>query len=99
MRMTLESGTFGWDYMLEAEDGRTVLIQTDWDYPSVASTFGWCACECGETDGTVKCPHRTVDEMIQGAREYLDEHIGDTAEDPGYFEEEEEDQNQLLKLS
>ena len=24
-----------------AEDGRTLLIQTDWDYPGVASTFGW----------------------------------------------------------
>lgn len=24
-----------------AEDGRSVLVQTDWDYPGVASTFGW----------------------------------------------------------
>lgn len=24
-----------------AEDGRTVLVQTDYDYPGVASTFGW----------------------------------------------------------
>lgn len=24
-----------------AEDGRTVLIQTDWDYPGVAGSFGW----------------------------------------------------------
>lgn len=24
-----------------AEDGRTVLIQTDWDYPGTASSFGW----------------------------------------------------------
>jgi hypothetical protein len=23
------------------EDGRTILVQTDWDYPGVASTFGW----------------------------------------------------------
>jgi ssDNA-binding Zn-finger/Zn-ribbon topoisomerase 1 len=23
------------------DDGRTLLIQTDWDYPSVASNFGW----------------------------------------------------------
>lgn len=23
------------------DDGRTVLVQTDWDYPGVASTFGW----------------------------------------------------------
>ncbi len=24
-----------------AEDGRSLLIDTDWDYPSVAQTFGW----------------------------------------------------------
>lgn len=24
-----------------ADDGRSVLIQTDWDYPGVASSFGW----------------------------------------------------------
>lgn len=24
-----------------SEDGQSLLIQTDWDYPSVASTFGW----------------------------------------------------------
>ena len=24
-----------------AEDRRTILVQTDWDYPSTASTFGW----------------------------------------------------------
>lgn len=23
------------------DDGRTVLVQADWDYPGVASTFGW----------------------------------------------------------
>ena len=23
------------------DDGRTVLVDSDWDYPSVASTFGW----------------------------------------------------------
>lgn len=26
---------------IEAEDGRSRLIQTDWDYPAVASVFGW----------------------------------------------------------
>ncbi len=39
--------------IVDNETGRTVLVQTDWDCPSVASTFGWstehiqrCA-ECG----------------------------------------------------
>lgn len=26
---------------IESEDGRDRLIQTDWDWPSIASTFGW----------------------------------------------------------
>ena len=27
--------------IVDEESGRDVLIQTDWDQPSVASTFGW----------------------------------------------------------
>lgn len=63
-------------------------IQTDWDYPGVASTFGWTPCkECRETDGTVDCAHHTASEMISSAREWLDDHIGKTVDDPGYFSE------------
>jgi hypothetical protein len=39
---------------IENEDGRTILIQNDWDYPAIASTFEWSArfvqcerCRCG----------------------------------------------------
>lgn len=32
------------------DDGRTVLIQTDWDYPGTASSFGW------SLDQVQKCP-------------------------------------------
>ena len=85
--ITLESGQFGWDYILEQEDGKTVLIQTDWDYPGVASSFGWSPCECGATDGTVDCHHKTASDMITEAGQYLDENIGETIEDPGYFYE------------
>jgi len=85
-KITLHEGDCG-TYTIEAEDGRTMLIQTDWDYPGVASIFGWRPCPCGETDGTVDCPHRTASEMIAEAGEFLNDHIGDTAEDPGYFEE------------
>ena len=85
-RITLLEGDFG-TFILEADDGRDVLIQTDWDYPAVASVFGWSPCSCGKTDGTVDCPHRTASEMIAEAREFLSAHVGDTAEDPGYFED------------
>jgi hypothetical protein len=68
------------------EDDREILIQTDWDYPGIASTFGWVPCrECGETDGTVDCSHRTAGDMIDEAFDYLIENEGETVEDPGYF--------------
>lgn len=58
----------------EAESGRrrTVLVQTDWDFPGVASRLGWVACPCGFTDGTVDCAHRKAGEMIADARAHLD---------------------------
>ena len=53
-----------------ADDGRSLLIQTDWDWPGFASDFGWTparvqvqnysyyggkACPHDGTDGTVDC--------------------------------------------
>ena len=77
MRITLEEGNFGWDYVLRAENGETILIQTDWDYPGTASSFGWKPCHCGFTDGTIDCEHRKTSDMIVEAADYLDNHIGD----------------------
>ena len=72
------------DETIPPED-RGIPIQTDGDYPRIASTFGWIACECGETDGTVDCSHRTAGEMIGEAFEFLLDHEGETVRDPGYF--------------
>lgn len=85
MKITLQKGAFGFTYLVVAEDGRDILIQSDWDYPSIASTFGWTSCACGETDGTVDCPHKTASQMIVDAQDYLDDHLGETVDDPGYF--------------
>ena len=85
--ITLEAGNFG-TYLISTENGKNILIQTDWDYAGVASTFGWVPCDkCGDTDGTVDCKHKTASQMIAEAQQYLDDHIGDTVEDPGYFED------------
>ena len=84
MNIDLQSGDFG-AYLLVADDGREVLIQSDWDFPSIASTFGWVPCECGHTDGTVDCLHKTTSIMIAEAAEYLGDYVGETVEDPGYF--------------
>jgi hypothetical protein len=71
------------------KDDRTLLIQSDWDYPGIASSFGWIPYEeCRNTDGTVDCKHHTASGMIASAAEYLDGYP-DAVEDPGYFDEEE----------
>ncbi len=65
-----------------------MLIQTDRDYPGIASNFGWVPCPfCRSTDGTVDCRHRTASAMIHSARNFLDTHIGQEVENPGYFED------------
>jgi hypothetical protein len=84
MTITLHKTAFG-AFLLVAKDGRNILIQTDWDYPGVASTFGWSPCSCGATDGTVDCEHWTAHDMIVDAYEFLLAHEGDTTDDPGYF--------------
>lgn len=91
MKIKLKSGEFGWDYLLvNTETGKDILIQSDWDYPGIASAFGWVPCsQCSRTDGTVSCDHRTATEMILDAHDFLDS-IADTdtqVNDPGYFTE------------
>jgi hypothetical protein len=85
-----------------AEDGRSVLVQTDWDYPGTANTFGWDMraaqqedrrenpCEHDGTDGTVPCRAcgLTATDFISAAYDWLRANDGATAEDPGYFEEQ-----------
>jgi hypothetical protein len=67
-------------------ESETLLIQTDWDWPGVASTFGWRACrKCSDTDGTVDCAHKTASRMIQEAGKFIESHYGKRVSDPGYF--------------
>lgn len=82
MKIRLEQGSFGWDYYLKAENGDTILIQTDREYPAAASCFGWVPCRrCNMTDGTVDCEHKTATEMIQEAQDFLNHCIGEEYED------------------
>ena len=59
------------------DSGRDILIQMYWDYPGLASSFGWRACTCGATDGT---------KMITSAYNFLVANDGECVEDPGYFD-------------
>jgi hypothetical protein len=78
--------------------GDSALVQTDWDYPGVAQTFGWDIRSvqqegreepCGHdgTDGTVTCPEcgLKAGDFICAAGIWLEDHDGATAEDPGVF--------------
>lgn len=90
--ITLEEGQFGWDYLVVHDDGRDLLIQSDWEYPDLAMTFGWSPCaRCrktchGATDGTLDCERRRAGQHIASAQAYLDAHFGKRVDDPGYFE-------------
>lgn len=83
-RLVGEPGSLDWD---ERDEGNTRLVQTDWDWPGVASSFGWSPCDCGATDGTVDCAHKTASAMIADAGAFLDDVAGAfvVVDDPGYF--------------
>jgi predicted RNA-binding Zn-ribbon protein involved in translation (DUF1610 family) len=49
--ITLCEGDFGFTFLVVNDDGRDILIQTDWDYPGTANTFGWSTAvvqKCGD---------------------------------------------------
>jgi hypothetical protein len=81
-----EPGSYDWD---TRDDTTTRLVSVDWDHPGLAQSFGWQPCDCGCTDGTVDCDHKTASAMIEDAGNFLDSlnHANDSAyiEDPGYF--------------
>lgn len=60
-----------------ADDSRTTLVQTDWDYPGIAGRLGWIPCPCGATDGTIDCEHRKAVGMIAEAFDRLHDHDGE----------------------
>jgi hypothetical protein len=84
--ITLVSGQFGWDYLIVNDDGKDIYIQSDWDYPDYARTFGWQPCH-NVTDGTIDCTvcGKTASELIYEAQQFLDDNIGESVNDPGYF--------------
>lgn len=84
--ITLESGSFGWDYLLVSDDGRSIPVVSDWEYPGIASTFGWEPCH-RVTDGTIDCPvcGQSASDLLASAQTYLDDHVGESVADPGYF--------------
>jgi hypothetical protein len=92
--IALRTGPFGTYRIVNDDNTDDVLVQTDWDYPGIASTFGWWigavapnGCTHDGTDGTIDCPGcgTPASVFIEAAGDYLDENIGAVADDPGYF--------------
>ena len=60
----------------------SVFIQTDWDYPGTANSFGWNIASVKPAD---EPDEDDVATFISAAFDWLCENDGAIAEDPGYF--------------
>lgn len=70
------------------DERKTILFQVDYDFPLLASFFGFIPCKkCNTMDGTVPCKHHTSSDMIKRAKDFLDNSQGIIVDDPGYFED------------
>ena len=87
-------------YLVTDDRDKDILVQLDYDFPGLASTFGWspsmagkrrCADGCQSTDGTIGCPTcgTPAGRYIESAAKYLDGCGSKIVEDPGYFAETE----------
>ena len=74
-KVRLEQGDFGTYLLVNCATSEDILIQSDTDFPSLAIDFGLAI----EEPLTI--------ESIGKAIDYLDDHIGTTIADPGYFGE------------
>ncbi|MFP6703406.1 MAG: hypothetical protein VB861_16785 [Planctomycetaceae bacterium] len=60
----------GWVLLCEVLD-RSLPLTRDTDILEAARLFGWAACECGLTDGTTACSHKTPELMLEQAQQFL----------------------------
>lgn len=79
MKVRLESDRYGF-YYLEAENGESIMVQTDYYRIPIAEHFGWDGYD--PTLGSDKLEYQ-----INSATEYLDSMCGKEIEDPGLFNE------------
>ena len=49
----------------------TVMVDLDYDFPGIASRMGYVPCDCGDTDGTVDCAHKTALQMVGEAYAHI----------------------------
>ena len=73
-KVRLEQGDFGTYLIVNCATSESILIQSDTDYPSLAMDFGLPMA-------------KRFSQAIEKAIDYLDDNIGTTIDDPGYFGE------------
>lgn len=62
--ITYEAYQLGGYLVTDRETGRTMLVQTDWDFPGLARTFGWSLSSVQTTDEEDVASMRDVLERI-----------------------------------
>ena len=78
-KVRLEQGDFGTYLIVNCATSESILIQSDTDYPSLAMDFGLSTRSKHSARRTFKAIEKAID--------YLDDNIGTTIADPGYFGE------------
>lgn len=81
-----ESLSYGGYLVKDIDTGRDILIQVDYDFPSLAETFGWNG-KITRKDLKISRGDKLGAEIYR-AIQYLDDNEGKIVEDPGYFDEE-----------
>jgi hypothetical protein len=101
--ITYEGNSMG-HYLVKTLDGKhEMYVQTDYDFPGLAQTFGWN----GKILPMTKLravnidPKDTTSAEIYSAIQYLDKNEGKIVEDPGYWEGEytTEEENDAIKAA
>lgn len=88
--ITYETYRHGGYIVTEKDTGKDILIQTDYEFPDLAITFGWNGKLLSKTKlraVNIKDDDKTGAE-IYSAIQYLDANEGKVVEDPGYFGDE-----------
>jgi predicted nuclease of predicted toxin-antitoxin system len=81
-KVRLEQGDFGTYLIVNCATSEDILVQSDTDFPSLAMDFG-----LPRTILNCSSLSKRFSQAIEKAIDYLDDNIGTTIDDPGYFGE------------
>lgn len=85
-----EGNSYGHYLVTDIATGKTRYFQTDYDFPGLATTFGWNGKVLPDRvlRGVRIDPKDKTGAQIYSAIQYLDANEGKQVEDPGYFDED-----------